>query len=107
LPAWRAKLPQDVKHGWRDFGCGRVLVIKHPRSYSTYFVDGRSWWVTFPIGPAAVMLAALPMLAWIRHRRRRRAQLSGRCLACGYDLRATPERCPECGTISKIDFCRG
>jgi hypothetical protein len=44
-------------------------------------------------------LAILPGLALARYRRRRLRIALGLCADCGYDLRATPGRCPECGSV--------
>jgi hypothetical protein len=54
--------------------------------------------VDLPYAIPVVGLSLLPAARmWRRSRRKRRL---GFCLVCGYDLCATRERCPECGTIS-------
>jgi hypothetical protein len=59
-----------------------------------YFALVAPWW------PLAALTLLLPIL-WLSMRlgrRLRRPDGTRRCPTCGYDLRATPDRCPECGT---------
>jgi predicted RNA-binding Zn-ribbon protein involved in translation (DUF1610 family) len=53
--------------------------------------------IVLPYWFVAILLAILPSgigrAAWTRRQRRRK----GLCIACGYDIRASSGRCPECG----------
>jgi len=53
--------------------------------------------LVLPVWTAFPFLLLLPVLWLARWRGRLRA---GLCHVCGYDLRATPEGCPECGTVN-------
>lgn len=83
---------------WRSFrivsndiweGLSEVDVITYPRPSRAIY---------FPIWVTALITSVPPMLALHRILRERRHALEGRC-KCGYDLRATPEKCPECGAM--------
>jgi len=53
-----------------------------------------SYWLLF------VLTSLWPLAFTILWWRRRRDAAAGKCPHCGYDLRASPERCPECGAAA-------
>jgi hypothetical protein len=78
---------------WIAFYCMVGFAAEASDFYATHFWAGISW----------VSVLELALLYNILIRRKLTVKLerllAGKCVVCGYDLRVTPDRCPECGTI--------
>jgi predicted RNA-binding Zn-ribbon protein involved in translation (DUF1610 family) len=60
------------------------------------------WFVDLPIA-ALVLYPLMLILVVSRFHRGRHQRRPGHCPTCGYDLRASQHRCPECGTAIKTN----
>lgn len=79
---WSSTWPLSVRAGP---GWNYVVIVDR------FYAITVPFWFMLPV-------CMLLMIPWIK--RHRRADPLGRpCEQCGYDLRATPQQCPECGRI--------
>ena len=92
-----------------DYSLGRAFDTSPPHFIGKILGLDASVWTSHRPGqsiysfdfwlPGWLLLIPLCVIAWRVRRgivRRRRFKL-GQCVACGYDLRASAGRCPECG----------
>lgn len=106
-PAWHLSHDVFTASRWRDgkrfslvLGYSALARILQTPAWRQRTVTSHSR-LRFPDWAAAVASGLLPALwAWSAILRRRQAlrRAAGRCLACGYDVRASRHCCPECGT---------
>jgi hypothetical protein len=60
--------------------------------------DWGFYWIRLPFWCAMILGSILPAWWIVWFRRYRHRKIPGLCAHCGYDLRASTLRCPECGT---------
>jgi hypothetical protein len=95
---------RPVDRHWRFAG---IEIFDRPRhSFKLGNSSGTFWafrYLTVPYWLVTSLFALLP-IAWGFHLRRRlriRSRLKrGLCPSCGYDLRSSTNRCPECGALT-------
>jgi hypothetical protein len=75
----------------RNFGFGAEHTVV-ARNHESWLVMVPFWFVCMMLGGGGVLFRRLARLVLRRERRR-----AGLCVECGYDVHATPDRCPECG----------
>jgi hypothetical protein len=103
--AWEPGEPVNLTEVWvgipMTFGNRMGFFWTDDQSVTPY-TSMRTRSVGFPVWPLAALTALLPAARLYRRLVRRRRYGAGRCRTCGYDLRATPDQCPECGTPATV-----
>jgi hypothetical protein len=95
-----------LDHWWQQAGFDAFNRQCKPTCKATALHDwlqpsqwsGRLWSVAVPYWAIVVVFSILPGALVLRGIARTHRSRAGHCPICGYDLRATPHRCPECGT---------
>jgi hypothetical protein len=84
-------------YGW-DFAGHYFCVVVFPTG-NVFCPKGAIWWtIRLPLWMLLGIALTPSVIHVYRVRRRKKQQLAGICMHCGYDLRASPTRCPECGS---------
>jgi hypothetical protein len=86
---------------WAGFRWEEGAATDGPKAIDSEFKLWMIPWraLTVPYVVLAAATAVLPVGWVMRVARSRRRIRHGLCRACGYDLRFSAERCPECGTM--------
>lgn len=66
-----------------------------------FLISSRMMWLCAVGDGALVGLSLLEIKRKKNDRQQKYRRVHGLCLSCGYDLRETPGRCPECGMIAQ------
>ena len=85
------------------FAFTAIRSIRTPHMYELEIRDEAVARRSLALTGLIIAFAVLPVVSWLEkqfrigvaYRRRRR----GACPRCGHDLRGTPQRCAECGTV--------
>jgi hypothetical protein len=62
-----------------------------------------SWWLIVAASAMVPVIWGWRAGIWWRRWIKQRLMRTQICLVCGYDMRATPGRCPECGSVRDAD----